>query len=150
MISDLYALRHPGRQSPRLRLSIGDIGEQSPLAGDPLEVMGSAVSKTRPEVSETERVISDTRISSAPGHRHDARRFVHGHTANIRAHQLHLTDMDAGTNLQAFSVRRSADGGSAAQSLCRTVEGRQQPVAGGLDLAAAEPLQLRTCRLEVH
>jgi hypothetical protein len=74
---------------------------------------------------------------------------MNGDTTNIGPDQLHLTHVDANANLQALLACGSADRTSAAQRLGGTIERRQQPVAGGRDLAAAEALQLRPRRLEV-
>ena len=105
------------RRSPRQSLRILDIGEQSPLAWEPLERVNSAVLKDKARGQRDSP--GDLRYQDlaliCPGH--DARRFMHGDTTNIGADQLHLTDVDANANLQAFLACGSADRGSAAQRL---------------------------------
>ena len=99
-----------------------DMGEQSPLAWESLEQVDSAVLKDKTR-SHRDRPC-DLRYQDLawPCRGHDARRFVNGHATHIGADQLHLTHVDANTDLQALPARGSADRGGAAQGLCGTVE----------------------------
>jgi hypothetical protein len=131
------------RRSPRRSLSILDMGEQSPLAWEPLEQVDSAVLKDEARGQRDSPCDLRYQDLARPCRGHDARRFMNGDATNISADQLHLTHVDANTHLQVLPARGSADRRSAAQGLCGTVERREQPVASGRDLAAAEALQFR-------
>jgi hypothetical protein len=65
--------------------------------------------------------------------RHDARRRVHRHSANIPASDFNFASMEAGARLQANLSRRCAKSQRAANCAARSIERRQNPVAGRLD-----------------
>lgn len=71
------------------------MGEQSPLAWEPLERVNSAVLKDKARGQRDSP--GDLRYQDLAliCRGHDARRFMHGDTTNIGADQLHLTDVDA-------------------------------------------------------
>ena len=58
------------------------------------------------------------------------------------AGQLHLTRVQAGANVDAELVGRRRDGAGALDGPRRSVESREEAVAGGVDLAPAETRQL--------
>src|SRR5206468_10375423 len=68
---------------------------------------------------------------------------VYGEAADVVATHLTLARVQPGAHVEAERPADLTDGVGAADGARRTVEGRQQAVAGGLGLAAAEAVDLR-------
>jgi hypothetical protein len=66
-----------------------------------------------------------------PRERHDACRRVHRYSANIPASDFNLASMETGARLQADLFRRRSKSQRAANRAARSIERRQNPVAGG-------------------
>ena len=67
------------------------------------------------------------------GERHDASCGVNGNAADIPTSQFDLAGMQTGAQRQADLFRRRAKSQRAANCAARSIEGRQNPVAGRLD-----------------
>jgi hypothetical protein len=102
------------RGSPQRSLRILHIGEQLPLAWEPLERVDSTILKDPARGQRDDPCDLRYQDLALVGRGHDARRFMYGDATNIGADQLHLTDVDANANPQALPARGSADRGSAA------------------------------------
>ena len=72
----------------------------------------------------------------------DPRADVHRAAAEFVAEHLALAGMHAHPQLRAQRLHRRAQRGAAARGARRAVEGREQAVAGGVELAPAEQFQL--------
>ena len=83
------------------------------------------------------------------GHRADASPDVDGDTLDAFIGELDLAGVDARADLQAELSKRGADRKGAAHGSRRTVERRQETVAGGIDLDPFEPVELLACALMV-
>ena len=105
---------------------------------------------TNSELWTSERVMAETRISIRVRNTEDSRGFVHGDTSNISPYELDLSDVDTGTDAQAFAESGPPDRRRATQCSCWCVERREQAIAGRVDLAAVVSLERRPCRLVVR
>jgi hypothetical protein len=68
---------------------------------------------------------------------------VHRDAADVVAANLALAGVQPGTHLDAERLHRVADRHRATDRSLRTVEHRDETVAGGVDLAASKPSELR-------
>src|SRR4029453_15049265 len=120
-----------------------------PGVGDALEAVGAAVAEGEPGPGD--QVLDRPRADdlARPGGRHHPGGDVHGDPADVLAEQLDLARVQPHPDLQAQVAQAGADGGAGPDGPGRPVEGGQEPVAGGLDLAAAEAGQLLAHRLLV-
>src|SRR4051812_34534349 len=64
--------------------------------------------------------------------------------ADVVAHELDLTGVDARTDLESETWHRARDRQGAADRPCRPVECGKESVAGGIDLATAIPSEFLT------
>src|SRR5262249_57688450 len=72
--------------------------------------------------------------------RGDARPDVDGDPSHLFADELTLAGVDAGAHVEAERTRAVADGERAVDCTRGAVEGREEPVTGGVDVAAAPAL----------
>ena len=84
----------------------------------------------------------DTTISPRRRPRPTPRADVHREPADPLAPHLHLTGVHAGADRDPDARERVTDRAGAADRATGSVEGGEEPVAGGVDLAPAEPGQL--------
>src|SRR5581483_8043003 len=70
-----------------------------------------------------------------------------GHSGDAVASKLDLPGVDAGTDLDVERPEGVAYGEGALDGATGTVEGRQEAIAGGIDLPTAETLELLSHRL---
>jgi len=111
--------------------------EQLPVAFDALQGPGAAIVQ--------DEVGADDQVAHGPGDkdliglggRHDPGGDVQGHPTNIAVAQLHLADVQPGADLHRDAAELIPKGNRAVDSPPWAVEGGQDPVAGGLDQAAA-------------
>ena len=73
---------------------------------------------------------------------HDASADHHGDAAEVLAHLFALTEMDPGPDLDTELADRFGGCARAGDRRRGFAERREEPIAGGVDLAATEPLQL--------
>ena len=107
-------------------------------SGTPLSSCAPRSSKSIPEPATRSFTVLETSTSPALRQRADARADVHGHPADVVAHDLALAGVQAGAHVDA--ERRTARCAIArAQRIAarRTVERGEEAVAHRLDLAAA-------------
>ena len=76
----------------------------------------------------------------------DARSGVDGDSRRLPGDDFALAGVNADANLEAELVNQLGDGASAADRPGRSVEAREEPVAGSVDLAAAEACELLSDR----
>ena len=100
-------------------------------------------SNARPEPATRSRVVADASTSPAPACGRDrARRCAPRSRAASRRRPLDLARVNARAHLEPELGQAVADRERAADRARRAVEQRQEPVAGGVDLLAAEALEL--------
>src|SRR6188474_556875 len=120
-----------------------------PLAVETLELVSTAV--LEPEAARLgDRAchIRDEDLARSC-RRHDARGLMHGHAADVVVDELDLAEVHARPHLQTVPMCKPLDRKRTAERLRRTVEGREEAVAGRLDLATAVALELRPRSHEV-
>ena len=83
----------------------------------------------------------ETRTSSGSRERLDALGDVDGDAADVVTAQLDFASVEAATHTDADGEDRVADGAGAAHRSSRPIEGRQEAIAGGSDLSAAEAVE---------
>ena len=94
------------------------------------------------------RTEAGTRTS--PGlHRHHPSGGVHGETARLAALELELAERDAGPDVDAERTDSLRDRDGASDRVDRTVERREEAVAGRVVLATTEPTQFPADELMV-
>ena len=76
------------------------------------------------------------------GQRGHARSDVHGDATDLIAHELDLSGVCPGPDLEPDAVHRIHDGTGATDRPSGTVEGRQEPISRGVDLHTAERTEL--------
>ena len=109
----------------------------------PLRSRSPTSSNARPEPETRSYTVADT--STSPARRGgDARADVDGDSGNLVAEQLALARVQAGAELEPEVAGAVPDGERAPNRARRPVERGEEAVAGGVDLAAAEPLELAT------
>ena len=111
--------------------------------GTPLRTWRPAVLE-RDARSPTTRslTVPETSTSPASGERRDPRADVDREPGDVVRLHLDLAGVDARPDLEPELADRVADRERAADRPRRAVECREEPVAGRLDLVAAEPLEL--------
>src|SRR5262249_49759008 len=154
--------RSPGLRSPRWRmrmsfcvlggprvspgadrLRLGD-SEEAPRAGYAFEFVFASVGEgdrgPGEEVDDRARDQDLTRV----GERLDAGGHVHGHAGDVRSSQFDFADVYSGADSQTKLTRGISDRTRTLHPACGSVEGREETVAGRLDLTTSEPLELAT------
>ena len=81
---------------------------------------------------------------AGPGSRENARRDVDSDTGHVRPDHLDLARVDPRPNLDAELGSRLHDGECARYGPSRTIEGREEAIAGRVDLAPGKPGELTT------
>src|SRR5439155_8067347 len=76
-----------------------------------------------------------------PGLRHHASRHVDGDPTDVFTAELALTGVDAGPDLEPKSLRGFREAFRTADRTRRTIERSNEPVAGGVHLAASQALE---------
>src|SRR5689334_22001724 len=139
------------RASRRARAFFIRWASPSPLVQHAIElpVPGQALERVAPAVVERE---TGTRHEILDGARHehlagrgargDARADVHGDAAVLVAHHFAFAGVRAGANLEAELAHLLRHRAGAAHGARRAVEGGEEAVARGVDLAAAKPCEL--------
>ena len=123
--------------------------EQAPFAGD-------AGKRPAPAVGELEPGAGDE-VADGLRHEHlagrglsgDAGGDLHREAADAVPLELDLAGVHPGADADAERPERADDRAGAADGARRAVEGGEDPIAGSLDLAAAEPGQLGVRRLAI-
>ncbi len=69
---------------------------------------------------------------------------VHGDAAVFVSHHFALARMKSGAHVDAELVHCLRDGARTANPACRTIEGGEEPIARGINLAATIVIQLAT------
>src|SRR5215813_2868370 len=135
----------PGSASGRAARSLRIDGEDAPAARDALQRMGSAVHELKPGTShEVLDGVRDEYLVGS-GKASDTRTNVDRDAAELRAHDLALTRVKTGPDVESelLDTRRDRTGG--ADRPRWSVEGGQESVARRVDFAAPEPASsLRT------
>src|SRR2546423_484745 len=118
--------------------------EYAPFPGDALEWMRAAVLEDNPRTGH--QVLDRARGEhlTGAGQSSNARADVHGKAADVVAHPLALTGVDAGSDVEVGLEEPIADGDGAADSARGPIEGGQEPIAGGADLLSAKSRELAT------
>src|SRR5688572_15660093 len=113
-----------------------------PVARNALERMDAAIPEleARPRHQVFDRVgHQDLAALRQSGH---ARANVDGDPTQLGANHFALAGVDTGTNVEAKPSDALGHGARSADRTRRTVEGRQEAVTGGVDLASAIPREL--------
>ena len=135
---------HRGPQSKTTSRPLGTVfqGEESPRLGHAVQrafaAMVEAQARSHHQVLDRARHEDLARA----GGRGDPRADVDGDPAYLGSGQLALAGVQAGPCLHADRADRGADRLAAADRPGRAVEHREEAIAGGVDLAAAEALEL--------
>src|SRR4029077_19037656 len=114
-----------------------------------LPVVGHALQRVGPAVGETDARAGDEVTDRARredlarlGEGRDPRRDVDREAADLPVDHLALPGGAPAAHLDREVAARITDGQRALDPACRTVEGREEPVAGGVDLGATEAPEL--------
>src|SRR5262249_35983850 len=112
--------------------------EDRARAGQPLElVLASRLEREARALEQLAGRARDEDVAGA-GERRDARRRVHGDAADLSAGELDLAGVEADPDADAELGDRGVHFRCRAHRPRRAVEEREEAVAGGVDLAAAE------------
>ena len=115
-------------------------GEELPVAVDALQRLHPRSSRVTSAPTTRSRTVLETRISPGPAARHHPGRDVHRDAADVAVTQLDLAGVQPRPELDADAGQLVPERGCAVDRPSGTVEGGQDPVAGGLDQPAAELL----------
>src|SRR6266508_155260 len=136
-----------GARYRRSRLTVGadaGDGEQLPLARHSFELRAASLAKVDPGAGDEvlDRTGNDHLTgSSLGGH---ACPDVNRDPTHLAIELLALARVQTSANLEAKVAHRVDDRVSAADRSCWTIEGGEEPVAGGVELTAAEAGELPT------
>ena len=125
------------RPSRRRRRALASHRVQAPLAGDALQLGCLALLEL--ELRAGDEILDRSRHEHLPGTRRvrHAGADVHGDPADLAAHLLALTGVEARPDLEPERANRVDDRRGAADGARGPVEGGEETVAGRLDLRAA-------------
>src|SRR6266516_7965744 len=114
---------------------------EAPLAGHALQRLGAAILER--EAGTGNEILDGLRHEhfAGAGLRGDARADVDGESGHLVADDLALTSVDAGPNLDPVFAQRAGNGVGAANRAHRSVEGREEAVPGGIELASPEAVE---------
>src|SRR5512132_493957 len=115
--------------------------EELPLVGDAFERVGAAISER--DARAANKVDDGARDKDfvRPRERLDSLGDVDGDAADVVTAQLDFPSVEAATHTDADGEERIANGAGAAHRSPRPIEGRQEAIAGGSDLSAAEAFE---------
>src|SRR5262249_1951273 len=116
--------------------------EDVPLAGDAFERVGAVFGK--PQARAGDEVLHGARHQdlASLGERGDPGPDVHGDAAELLAHNLALAGVYSGPHFEPETPDSARDGRGRANTAGWAIERGQKAVAGGVDLATAELLDL--------
>jgi hypothetical protein len=113
-------------------------GEELPLVRDAFERMGAPIGEWDARTTHQVGDGAGDEDFAGLGECLDALGDVDGDAPDIVTVQLDFAGMEPNPHIDTDGAHRVADGTGAAHGSPRPVEGRQEPVAGRLDLSAAE------------
>ncbi len=116
--------------------------EQAPLSGDALENVFAPVSKVQPGAGDEILDGSGHENLIGSGERCDPRADVDGDAAEIVADHFAFAGVKSGADLDAQRPGVGGNGDGATDAARRPVERGQKPVAGRLDFAAPETVEI--------
>ena len=117
------------------------VSEELPLVGDAFARVGAAISERDARAASKVGDSARDKDFVRPRERLDSLRDVDGDAANVVTAQLDFASVEAATHTDADGVERVANGAGAAHRSPRPIEGRQDAIAGGSDLSAAEAFE---------
>lgn len=133
-------------------MAVGLYHEELPCSGDAAQLYGAAVGE--PESGAGDQILDGARDHNHAGLRRGRHSSSDGHgdAGDLLVKQFALPRMQAGADLDAEFTDPVANRTRAANGPGRSVEDREEPVAGGVKLSAAEAGELsgrpfvRSCR----
>src|SRR2546423_14547095 len=140
--------RWPGQGSPSTTTSATWIGCTSasriepPRPGNALQLVLAALLEGDPGAGDEVAHRARDEHLARPGERRDARAGVDGDSAHLPVRELALARVQPGAELEPEAAHAVADRPRGADRARRPVEGGEEAVAGGVDLAAAEAHEL--------
>src|SRR4051812_29625895 len=116
-------------------------GKDLHLAGKPLQLVHSTVFELDARAGDEILDGAGDEHLARPGERGHACTRVDGNAGDVAVVELALAGVEPGTNREPERHHAVADGGRAPDRASRAVEGREEAVAGRVDLVAAEALE---------